>query len=628
MQKNSREEGVSKELAPLVNDIAEEIFNTGFTVDELKRNGKYIAHKTTVPKAEYCRQLAELLCTPAVFNEYFESFSQEGKKIILDMVFKSAYFETDFLLEKFASKTKEYYHRDYEKLPFSFAIKYSRYSVPYIPPKTKACLRIQLAKLRPADLEITDDDFKKRRGYFSEKDGLEFFLNSVQIIQVLNDSGFFERSIGSPVLKSTLTKIKRIANFASFSFPLDEKDLPKPKYPDEEVGCRYTKKQLERMADARISLAVSFISFVVNKFFAQHNGKNILPKLLAEPEKAYREFLETFCTAQDAVFDTKILYPHVTLQSDYGIIAYRGKMMQNFITLVKQNPPVQATDFAYYIDVLTGKGLPHFFNTQSTYAYFKSAYDMYYDYADEAYIHYEKKRIDETAAYNAFVQLPAYNNLFLVLASLGLFEITWSYPGGSDASTSAKALQWLNEVNAYCYGKITYIKLTPLGAYVFGLTDKIKIEGVKSFAAPKLDENAFLIHIEEGDKTMEVFLEPFCTAISKTLYKVDEIRLKKYCKSTTEVETVFSTLGARAGNELPLIWKKLKDDITQSFVSFIAENDWLVISVEKESAEFIRFVEKLSHTGLCTKMEGKRIALKTAKYSQFVKKLEAEGFKV
>ena len=629
MENDLFEEGVSKELAYLVDGIAEEILNSGLTADEVKRNGKYLVHKTNCPKTEYCRMLAEGLCSPSVFNRYFDSFSEKQKDIIIDIVFKSAVIETDVLLKEFAPEERLHYSPDYEKLPFSFAIKYSYSFVVLVPPNIKTCLKIQLAKLRPADIEITDDDFRNRKGYFSEKDGLEFYLHSAQVMQVLNDSGFFERDAGSSILKSTLAKIKKVASLVPFTFFTNEKDVPKGDCSDDFTKvCTYSKKQLNRMMSARLTLALSLISFAVNKICADCKTKDVLMKFFQAPQKMYREFLDVFCNAQDASFDANSLYPHIAVYSMYDVNTYRGKMMKNFVTLVKQNPPVQATDFSYYIDLLSSKGLPHFFNAYSASAHFKYAYDFYYNYEDEAYIHYEKISLSKDAVYNAFVQLPAYNNLFLALASLGLFEITWEPPCVSKVRSNEQALAWMNEANKYCYGKIGYIKITPLGAYTFGLTDKIKIEGVKSFAAPKLDENSLLIHIEKGDKTMEVFLEPFCTAISHTLYKVDEIRLKKFCKSKEEVETVFSTLSSRAENKLPRIWKELKDSIKHSFVSLCYETDWSVISLENQSPEFVRFVEKLSHTGLCTKMEGKRIAVKKENQSQFKRKLEAEGYKI
>ncbi|MBP3771164.1 MAG: hypothetical protein J6I53_00565 [Treponema sp.] len=115
-----------------------------------------------------------------------------------------------------------------------------------------------------------------------------------------------------------------------------------------------------------------------------------------------------------------------------------------------------------------------------------------------------------------------------------------------------------NESNFYRFGKISYIKMTALGAYVFELMDKLEVKGLKNFAPPRLDEESLIIHIDESDKAMHIFLEYFGLPLSHTLYKADELRLKKYCTNQNDVKTVFAILSARAEGKLPKIWQNLK----------------------------------------------------------------------
>jgi hypothetical protein len=111
------------------------------------------------------------------------------------------------------------------------------------------------------------------------------------------------------------------------------------------------------------------------------------------------------------------------------------------------------------------------------------------------------------------------------------------------------------------------------------------------------------------------------------LYKADGSKLKNLCRSKSEIESVFSTLGARSGGRLPKIWRQLKDDMLASFASLAVEEDWLVISLEKQGLDLVRSIEKLARAGHCVKMEGKRVAVKKNRLNQLIKKLEAEGFK-
>ena len=180
----------------------------------------------------------------------------------------------------------------------------------------------------------------------------------------------------------------------------------------------------------------------------------------------------------------------------------------------------------------------------------------------------------------------------------------------------------------YRFGRIGTIKVTPLGAYIFGATKDFSASGIKSFAPPKLDSESLTIHIDDGDKSMQVFLSSFCIRLSHTLYKADELLLKKYCGSKKDVNEIFDTLAARSKNSLPVIWLQLKSRVQESFVTLQAEVNWCVFPLENMSGPIIKEIEKLSRVGLCQKMEGKRVAVKVEKLQSFKKKLESAGFKL
>ncbi len=95
-------------------------------------------------------------------------------------------------------------------------------------------------------------------------------------------------------------------------------------------------------------------------------------------------------------------------------------------------------------------------------------------------------------------------------------------------------------------------------------------------------KKSLIIHIEEGDKSMQIFLEPFCVHLSSTLYKAAPQKLIKYCRSRDDVKMIFDTLGFRAKNDIPKIWKSLQDELLSSFVAIKPETDWTIISLEKK----------------------------------------------
>ena len=154
-----------------------------------------------------------------------------------------------------------------------------------------------------------------------------------------------------------------------------------------------------------------------------------------------------------------------------------------------------------------------------------------------------KMNIYDKLKYDTLVFTPSCTNLFLAFASLGLFEITWEIPCEPPQDNS-EIVAWKNNLNWYPFGRIGYIRVTELGKYVFGITNEFKVAGLKTYAPPKLDDKFLIVHIEDGDKAMQIFLDPFCTSISKTLFKVDVSRLKKCCNTKNDVNNIFDTLGA------------------------------------------------------------------------------------
>lgn len=622
-------ESEKKELKSLEEKIAREIATSGQNLDEIRRYGKFLATTKTMPKAEYCERLAKALCTPLDFFSYYDYFSDEAKKVFLDLAFKPFVTKNEVINKVFGKSSRGFYfYMDSAKLPMSFIISYSYKNIISLPPNTKRAVQIMLSKILPPKEPLTDEIFKNSEGFFSDEEGLEFFRNLPQIIQVLSDSGFFEREIGSPILKGTLSKIMKIHNFSGFAKNADFSEAILKISSDKTMKFNYPEKTKERLENARTTLFLSFLSMTVNQLMKRKSGKEKLISLMAEPEKLLRELLKIFFTSGDYIFDKKILYPHVTLRYYYedDLIDYRKEAMEKIQEAIKKSADLNPLEFSNYVTKLEKNGLPPLFSknvdAETTISHTEQGY-----YEDSFYTETERVFINNPVYYKALVQEPACTNLFLLLASLGLFEITWHLPCERPKDIYDSATRD-NDLNQYRFGKIGAIKMTALGAYTFGLTDTLSVKGIKQFAPPRLDDSALIIHLEEGDKSMQIFLEPFCIPLSKTLYKADSLRLKKYCSTQDNVNTVFATLSARAEGKLPKIWQNLKNEILESFVTLKAEDDWTVFSLSGHSPSLIREIERLSRTGLCVKMEGKRIAVKKEKLSQFTRKLEAAGFKI
>lgn len=620
----------SRELDSLAEPIAEEIMDSSLNYEKIKRYGRYLAHVEMIPKKAYCAKLAKAMCNPVEFYLYYEKFSDEAKEIFVKLAFSAALQKSEIISACFGNDHYFSFLQDCHSLPLSFIVDYGQSNIISLSRSVKRCLQIHLSKIYKSSL-TGRVDFEKSSGYFSEDEGSEFFLNITQILQVLSDSGFFDRNIAAPILKGTYSKIEKIVRLTQFTKDADLSPKILKLSDDRQTSAAYSKKDLDELQNARTSLALSFLSMTVKSLTVTKSGKEEYAKLLIEPQKLLRKLVDVFFNSSDWEFDKKIFFPYLSFRYFYDeeMQFYRAENFPKILAVIKENLPEEPMVFSEFVSRLESKNMPHLFSSRCDVDMRYSScdeYSGYNSYFNEYYVFKDKIFINNSRYYEAFVLEQALTACFLMFSSLGLFEITWKQPRGK-VERPIDLAKFENDLSMYKFGKIDCIKVTSLGKYVFGLTESFEVEGIKRFAPPVLDSNSLIIHIEEGDKSMQLFLEPFCIQLSRTLYKADEGKLKKYCASPKAVNTVFSTLSSRSEEKLPLVWKRLKDDILESFVSMVAETDWLIFSLDKANASLLKETEKLSRLGICSKMEGRRIAVKKEKYASFKKRLEAAGLK-
>ncbi len=617
-----------KTLQSLKKHVREEFLRTTLSVSEVKSNGKGLVRISSISKVEYIEKLANAFCTPEAFFKYYDSFSEEGKQIFRKFAFENLVSKKDIYDVIYGKREKNYlYFSDKSELPFSFLIDYSEHLFSYLPTYTRKCLQIYLKEFKKPRVEISDEKFKEQANFFSEKEGLEFFVNLSMIVQVLNDAKFFERDVGATILKTTLKKLDKIIVLSQF--PKEEKfaTVSAPVDKSRSLQIVYDEKDVERYKLARTNLALAFLSLTVNELLSTKEGKKEFLLISSDPKALLKRLMKAFETSMDFVFDRKFLYPHLYFSwfNERAYISYREKSMGKLFSIIRENLPTKPIEFSEYLNILVDKGAPNFFD-DSIIALF-----VFYDncvYSDpNRYQSYRCNIYGNERVNREFVFDKVCTNLFLIFASLGLFELSWRAPCGA-IKNAFDVVNRFNDVGNYIFGKIGTIKVTPLGSYIFGATEELNVPGIKSFTPPKLDSKALTIHIDEGDRAMQVYLSQFCIQLSHSLYKADEFILKKSCSSKKDVESIFETLTARSKEPLPTIWMQLKKRILESFVTLSAESDWCIFPLENIKSPIIKEIEKLSKDGLCLKVEGKRVAVRFDKLQSFKKKLENAGFKM
>lgn len=624
----------------LLDKITHEIRLSHTTASDIKNYGSRLLKPGNMNVATYCRALAEAFCDREAFEAYYNSFGNHVKKSFLHLAF-DPYVFTDQIEELVERDKPKSHFNDYE-YPLSFAIHYGYREIFFVPPYTKKRLQEYFASYQKPRVRLSPEDFFNSNELFTEEAGQELVANLPQIYLTLSNMDFFGREMGSPLLKVLLQRVDQVAKLSEFANGADfsvvtlknDAGYPSPllSYPD---------KNVKRMQNARTMLAFYFISLFVHQGMEAGMDKREFSKLLATPQDLIKRAVRIFFGKEDMKiyyrsgqmkgyaiqFDKKLLYPHATVYDYYDSLTSekRNENFKRLFKLIKEYPPLEPVNFKDYIENLETKGLP-----ELTPVGCDVDVACFYKLPDRFCSPVQCKdniRIRDRQRYEALVHEPAYTNLFLVLASIGLFEITWN-PCNAPEDIPDNGARWLNNLNFFCFGKIGHIRMTELGKYVFDLKDSLELKNVKKRLPVKLDERNLTIHVDKDDKPSQIFLAPYCTVLSHTLFRIDRIKFRNTCDTKTKVNDFFENMETLTEGELPQIWKDFRDKLLEGFVMLEEERNWLVFSLENMNSALVREIGKLSLQGLCVKMEGKRIAVRESEFPRFKASLEMAGFKV
>ncbi len=599
-------------------ELIEELLRLS-NISAIKMQAKFFCSDTMLKSEEYVSNLVKAMLDKEKMMAYFDSFSDEGKRIFLEIIFNSGIRLSE--VEKRLSIAKndfgEFKKSDIDKIPFLFFNRIEYYADNFltIPTVLRRILKKDFEEFYSEKKFINGEEFEKSKNLFSKADGEEFFFNLTSIISILKDLDFFSRPVGSPVPKGTLNKIFRLCQFKTFY-----NGMPLSKANDEEYkknGCLYTERECDKLKNARINLALAFLSLA-------YKEKN--DELLLNVNELYRTLLHNFVITEDTTIDEKFIYPFVSVTANYYSFDSRVKVFHSIVEKIKKNPPKEPTFFSYYRQQFDEDDVYPFFDSRTSSVYMKlHAYEK--QFSSEQFHTQDRVYITESI-YWRYVFESAFNNLFLLFASIGLFEITWKEPTDFSCVDKSNMCDKLNEKDFYPFGRIEAIRITPLGEYAFHISDTFFISGMKSFKAPVFDEKELVVHIDAADKANQLFLDKFCTPLSRSLFKTDMAKLRKNFSSAMEIKNLFQALENKAGKPLAANWQRLEKEVENSFIKIECETDWIVINLDKKNDSFIRCVDKIAWQGLCTKMGGLRIAVKKSELTHFFKAVENNGFKI
>jgi hypothetical protein len=188
-------------------------------------------------------------------------------------------------------------------------------------------------------------------------------------------------------------------------------------------------------------------------------------------------------------------------------------------------------------------------------------YRIYFEKPTDTQYYKEKTNIYRDSYH--LVNDPFIKGSVFLFAAMGLMEI--AYDG---VDTEAFPITFSSE-----YDNLRYMRLTPLGAYILGLTDQYTPTHEHTKNKMTLQEDSLMIHTE-GDKVVhELILAKFAEKIGDNRFKVTSSQFLKDCQRYENIEDKIILFKQIVREKLPAFWemqfltwisnsKKISEDIT------------------------------------------------------------------
>ncbi len=224
-----------------------------------------------------------------------------------------------------------------------------------------------------------------------------------------------------------------------------------------------------------------------------------------------------------------------------------------------------------------------------------------------------------SSIYQEALLFPFFKGFMFLMAAFGLVDIAYNYP--KNERIQKKEMEYLS-----AFDGLQYIRLTPLGAYITGLTKDYAFKGEMESANIVLDDKRLLINLDGKDRLKAIALGQFADKISQNCYKVTSGSFLKNCVTQKDIEGKIRLFKKQISAKPPRIWEVFLNDILDKIDPLIPEPDLLVFRL-KEHPELIELMardEVLQKYIL--KAEGYHVLIAAKNLNKVKKRLEAFGY--
>ena len=175
---------------------------------------------------------------------------------------------------------------------------------------------------------------------------------------------------------------------------------------------------------------------------------------------------------------------------------------------------------------------------------------------------------------------------------------------------------------------IKQIRLTELGKYALGLSDKYNYKSAVSRDWFKLDPDHLIVFSTSADNPYESLLAEIATPIGGGRYRIDSGSFLKKCNTLSDVKDKINFFKDYICSDLPAVWKEFFNSLKSHCNPLSRENvDYAVLKIDGENPELVRLLTSNAQLRkMILLVEGQRFLIKKEDMKQFVDIMKDNGF--
>lgn len=176
------------------------------------------------------------------------------------------------------------------------------------------------------------------------------------------------------------------------------------------------------------------------------------------------------------------------------------------------------------------------------------------------------------------VVAPLLKALLFLLSSFGVVDIAYDRPANR---SRRKGKEYLS-----IFDGLKYVRLTKIGAFLIGKTDRCKAERQRTEARIVLDDKRLIISLSGEDRMKRMFLESIGEKITAGTWKVTFRSFLSRCGSGRDIEKRIGFFKKKIARDLPAVWREFFDKVDGRVSPLLSETGMYVFKV-KENPELI-----------------------------------------